>query len=390
MPVSVLVVDDEPDLELLIRQKFRKQVRDGALAFSFAGDGVEALERLAADPAVDIVLTDLNMPRMDGLTLLDRVGALDRLLKVVVVSAYGDMGNIRAAMNRGAFDFINKPIDFADLELTLGKTHRELEDLRQALGFQQELSAIRRELEIATQIQLSALPSRFPAFPERTDFDLYATMIPAQEVGGDFYDFFLLDEFRLGFCIGDVAGKGIGAALFMAVTRTLLRATALGGLRVDECLRHVNRVLFPETLPRLFVTLVYGILDTQTGAVQYAVAGHLPPLHVSGGAVTPLARTHGIGLCLRPDFAYDARTVTLAPGDTLLLYTDGVTEAADHYRALFSNEGLRACLEAAPDENPGAIVGGVLRAIETFADGAPQADDITLLALRYHGPDGRA
>ncbi len=387
MPVRVLLVDDEPDLELLVRQKFRKQIREGALEFAFAGDGVEALETLDADPAVEIVLTDLNMPRMDGLALLDRIGALDRLLKVVVVSAYGDMSNIRAAMNRGAFDFINKPIDFADLEVTLAKTHRELDALRSAVTLRAHLGALQRELEIAAQIQLSALPSRFP---DRTDLDLYATMIPAQEVGGDFYDFFLLDDDHLGFSIGDVAGKGVGAALFMAVTRTLLRATALGGMPPDECLRRVNAVLFPETLARLFVTLVYGILDTRTGEVRYSIAGHLPPFHLSaGGGAAPLPRTRGIGLCLLADFAYDTRAVTLAPGDALVLYTDGVTEATDAQRQQFSVERLHACLADATDESPGAVVRDLLRAIEAFSGGAPQADDITLLALRYHGPGGR-
>ncbi len=387
MPVRVLLVDDEPDLELLVRQKFRRQIREGDLAFTFAGDGVEALEKLDADPALEIVLTDLNMPRMDGLSLLDRVGALDRLLKVVVVSAYGDMDNIRAAMNRGAFDFINKPIDFADLETTLAKTHREMEALRQAVTLRQHLGALQRELEIATQIQLSALPSRFPAFPDRDDFDLYATMLPAQEVGGDFYDFFLLDQDRLGFCIGDVAGKGIGAALFMAITRTLLRATALGGMGAGECLRRVNRVLFPEALPRLFVTAIYGTLDLRTGLLEYAVGGHLLPLHLTpDGTVQPLARTHGIGLCLQADFPYGARTVQLAPGDTVLLYTDGVPEAMDGHREQFSDARVRQCLEKAAGLPPGDVVRDVLQAVEAFGAGLPQADDVTLLAVRYQGP----
>lgn len=386
MPVRVLLVDDEPDLELLVRQKFRKQIREGALDLSFAGDGFEALEKLGADPLIEIVLTDLNMPRMDGLTLLSRIGALDRLLKVVVVSAYGDMSNIRTAMNRGAFDFLNKPIDFADLEATLAKTHRELEALRQAVGLREHLGALQRELEIATQIQLSALPSRFPPFPDRTDFDLFATMTPAQEVGGDFYDFFLLDDDRLGFCIGDVAGKGISAALFMAITCTLLRATAQGGMPPDACLRRVNEVLFPQTLARLFVTLAYGILDTRTGVVEYGIAGHPSPVHVSvRGGARPVERPRGLGLCLLPDFAYDRRTLVLAPGDTLVLYTDGVTEACDPDGAQFTEEPLYTCLADAAGERPEVVVRAVLDALEAFSGGAPQADDITLLALQYQG-----
>jgi len=133
MTDTILVVDDEPDLEDLVRQKFRRQIRDGAYLFHFARDGVEALERVAANPEIDLVVTDINMPRMDGLTLLERLGAGERRLSTVVVSAYGDMPNIRTAMNRGAFDFLTKPIDFADFETTLRKTLGHIERLRDAL-----------------------------------------------------------------------------------------------------------------------------------------------------------------------------------------------------------------------------------------------------------------
>ncbi len=386
MPAKILVVDDEPDLEILIRQKFRKRVRAKEFDFVFAGDGVEALERLANDEAIDIVLTDINMPRMDGLTLLDNIGALDRLLKVVIVSAYGDMDNIRTAMNRGAFDFITKPIDFTDLETTVDKTRREMELLKHAVALRTRMTALQRDLDIASEIQLSSLPSRFPAFPERRDFDLHARMLPAREVGGDFYDFFLIDEHRLGFVLGDVSDKGIGAAMFMAVTRTMLRATALRDLPAHVCVRHVNRVLYPESLRRMFVTLVYGILDTRTGQVDYCNAGHHPPYLIrQTGEVTALERTGGLGLCLMPDFDYQSKNVKLHLGDSLLLFTDGVTEAVDSQRDQFTEERLAEHLRRLNGHTPEAMVREVLHAVETFAEGTPQPDDITLLALRYQG-----
>ena len=391
MPSSILVVDDEPDLELLIRQKFRKRIRSGELAFAFAGDGVEALDHLKADEAVDIILTDINMPRMDGLTLLDHIARLDRLLRVVIVSAYSDMANIRTAMNRGAFDFITKPIDFADLEATLDKTLREVEASKQAAAQHTRLTALERELDIAGRIQLSTLPSRFPAFPERRDFDLHARMQPAREVGGDFYDFFLIDEHRLGFVLGDVSDKGVGAAMFMAVTRTMLRATALRDVPAHTCVRHVNRVLYPESLPHMFVTLVYGILDVRAGLVRYCNAGHnLPFLLRRCAEVETLPRTGGIGLCLLPDFDYQSKAVTLQPGDSLVLYTDGVTEAIDHQHDQFSEERLAACLNRLRGYAPEALIREVLHAVETFADGTSQPDDITLLTLQFHGTGGSA
>ncbi|MEL6611056.1 MAG: SpoIIE family protein phosphatase [Bacteroidota bacterium] len=396
-PIHVLVVDDEPDLELLIRHKFRRQVREGRLALTFAGDGVEALAAVEADPQIELVLSDINMPRMDGLTLLGKLRELDRALKVVIVSAYGDMANIRTAMNRGAFDFVTKPINFEDLALIVNKAHEELDKLRQADMLRRQLNVIQRELEIASRIQLSMLPAATPAFPEREDFDLHATMLPAQEVGGDFYDCFLIDPNpgdeaddtppRLGFVVGDVSGKGVGAALFMAITRTMLRATALQGLPPHEVVRHANRVLHPESMKHMFVTLVYGVLDLTTGEVAFTNAGHHHPVvlrHDGSQETCPCAR--GLGLCLTSDFAYASNRVTLAPGDTLLLYTDGLTEAVDTSGTQFEEMRLAESLGTLPDRSPAEVIRHLLRAVESFSHGAPQADDLTLLAVQYLAP----
>lgn len=381
-PIRLLVVDDEPDLELLVRQKFRREIRDGRMAFTFADDGIEALERLEADDGIEIVLADINMPRMDGLTLLGRITELDRLMKVVIVSAYGDMENIRTAMNRGAFDFITKPIRFDDLTVTIERTHRELAALREAAGAARRLTALQRELEIASKIQLSMLPS---AFPEHPAFDLHATMIPALEVGGDLYDAFPLGDDRLGFAVGDVSGKGVGSAIFMAITRTTLRATALRGLAPAACVREVNRVLFPESMPRMFVTLVYGVLDARTGEVTLCNAGHNRPYVVRrDGRVEAVDGARGVGVCLTGDFEYAPIALTLAPGDGLVLYTDGVTEAADG-RGRFEEKRLEACLAHAGGAAAREVIRGVLRSVEAFTAGAPPFDDLTLLALRYTG-----
>lgn len=383
--IKILVVDDEPDLELLIRQRFRREIGGGQYEFVFAGDGLEALERLDEHPEVDLVLSDINMPRMDGLRLLAEIGELSRLLKVVIVSAYGDMSNIRTAMNRGAYDFITKPIDFADLEATIDKARRELELVRSAFASRKQLTALQRELEIASRIQLSSLPSTFPAFPERHDFDVFATMIPAREVGGDFYDFFLIDDDHLGFSVGDVSGKGVGAAFFMAVTQTIVRATALQGLAPGACISHVNQVLHPISTKRMFVTLAYGVLDVRSGRLDYVVAGHHPPYLVRDGSVRELERTGGIGLCLLPDFTYDVCTVQLEKGDGLVLFTDGVTEAMDAFGEQFSIDRVIECLRRSDGSSAAEQVRDLLRAVEHFTGGGLQDDDITLLALSYLG-----
>src|SRR5579885_613695 len=189
MAVKILVVDDEPDLELLVRQRFRRQIREREFEFAFAHNGLEALEALHNDREIDLVLTDINMPVMGGLTLLSKIKEINPILKAVIVSAYGDLQNIRTAMNRGAFDFLTKPIDFEDFEITVKKTLEQLMTLKEALKEHDQLVAIKQELNVAARIQQSMVPRNFPAFPNRTDFEIFAEMIPAREVGGDFYDF---------------------------------------------------------------------------------------------------------------------------------------------------------------------------------------------------------
>ena len=201
MPAKIMVVDDEPQLQQLVRQKFRKEIRDKEYEFVFAQNGVEAIEKLRSNGDIDLLLTDINTPKMNGLTLLTKLNELDLLLKSVIISAYGDMKNIRTAMNLGAFDFVTKPINLTDLEITIKKCLKELEILKEAISSRDQLAALQRELHIATEIQTSILPQTFPAFPDRKEFDIFAKMITASEVGGDFYDFFTIDKHRIGFAL---------------------------------------------------------------------------------------------------------------------------------------------------------------------------------------------
>jgi sigma-B regulation protein RsbU (phosphoserine phosphatase) len=385
-PIKILVVDDEPDLELLIRQKFRREIRDREMDFKFASDGFNALEQIEGNGQLDIVLSDINMPRMDGLTLLGRLSELESPLKTVIVSAYGDMDNIRTAMNRGAFDFVTKPINFEDLRATVDKTYREVCLIRRAEDSRRHLELLQKELDITIRIQLSTLPSDFPAFPEHSEFDLYATMIPAQEVGGDFYDFFLIDDEHVGFVVGDVSGKGVGAAMFMAITKTLVKATAMQGIPANACMRHVNRVLFPESVRGLFVTAFYGILDIETGQVKYCCAGHNHPyLLRKDGGIEKIEPPQGLAICLKDDFHYKTGHIQLNEGDSIFVYSDGVNEAIDSERREFGLENLQTCLGSAAGGKPVEVVRDVLREVEAFSGGIDQSDDITMLTLQFLG-----
>src|SRR4030067_2664551 len=279
---KILVVDDEPDLEHLILQKFRKKISSKEYEFQFARDGAEAIDIIVNNGSINLILTDINMPVMDGLTLLSKINELNnRLHRSVIVSAYGDMENIRTAMNRGAYDFITKPIDLNDLEITIEKSLKEIEHYKQALSSRDKLIALEQELNIATAIQTSILPKTFPPFPDRKEFDIYAKMLTAKEVGGDLYDFFLIDKYRLGVVIGDVSGKGIAAALLMAVCKTLLKATAYKGMPADNVLSEVNNILVDESPSNMFVTVFYGVLDTRNGNFDYCNAGHNSPYVIS-------------------------------------------------------------------------------------------------------------
>ena len=388
MTHKILVVDDEPDLEVLIRQRFRRQIREKMFDFLFAQNGEEALQKLKEDPEIAVVLSDINMPVMDGLTLLSRINDLSSsTLKAVIVSAYGDIQNIRIAMNRGAFDFLTKPIDFQDFETTIYKTVQESVALRLGLKAREQLVAIQQELGIAARIQQSMLPRTFPPFPDREEFELYATMFAAKEVGGDFYDFFLIDEHRLGFVIADVSGKGVPAAIFMAVSRTLLRATALEKLPPGKCLEYVNAALSSDSDTTMFVTVFYGILHTDTGEVEFCIGGHNPPyLFSANGRVQVLDTPTHMLLGVLSDVPYETHRLKLEPGEGMFLFTDGVTEAMDANDVLYSEERLEEVLQKFRDRSADEMVREVVTDVRKHAGDAPQSDDITVLVLRYLKP----
>ena len=382
---KILVVDDEPDLEFLITQKFRVKIKSGEYEFLFAKDGAEALELIKNTEAINLVLTDINMPVMDGLTLLLKINELNnKLLRSVIVSAYGDMENIRIAMNRGAYDFITKPIDLKDLEITIEKSLKEIEEYKIVLSARDQLIAFKKELDIANVIQSSILPVKFPAFPDRKEFDIYAKMIPAKEVGGDLYDFFMIDKYRLGVVIADVSGKGIAAALLMAVSKTLLKATASKGLPVDDVLCEVNKILVEDSPSNMFVTVFYGVLDTRSGAFEYCNGGHNSPFLIStDGKVNQLKNVGGLLIGAIADTVFESNVIMLKPDETLFFYTDGVTEAFNKNEEEFEEERLIEVLKNSNRSSAIDSVKNVFDNVQKFADGVEQSDDITCLALKY-------
>lgn len=262
--------------------------------------------------------------------------------------------------------------------------------LRQYLRDLQETTAakerIESELKIASEIQMSILPRTFPPFPERTEFDIFATIKPAREVGGDFFDFFLINEEHLFFTIGDVSGKGVPASLFMAITRTLLKANAGIDTAPDEIVRRVNVKLAESNETCVFVTVFCGILNIATGEVIYSNAGHNPPVIMRvGDGVDYIKMPPGMVLGIVEDTPYQSARLVLRPGDILLMYTDGVTEAMNPDHELFSEKRLKAVLSASRESSLEGLSEELMEQILAFADGAQQSDDITMLLVKYQG-----
>ena len=378
-PYKILVVDDEPDLEPLVLQRMRRSIRAGRYTFVFAHNGVEALEKLNADDEIDMVLSDINMPQMDGLTLLDQIPKVDPNIRSVIISAYGDMKNIRTAMNRGAFDFVTKPVDFEDLQVTIDRTLRHMAEWREALQFRDKLVSLQNELDVARGMQQSILPTQFPS---SRHYAVHGKMQAAREVGGDFFDVLSLSDGRLGLAVADVSGKGVPAALFMMSSRTLLKGSAIGVGPPGDVLREVNELLLEDNKEGMFVTVLYAIYDPATRELSYANGGHNSPLIVhADGSSTLLPLTGGIALGIVPDLGYKQETVTLSPGDTVLFYTDGVTEAMNGAEEEFGLDTLRGQLQNDPPQDPEKATAVVFEAVNTFAGDTPQSDDITCLAL---------
>ena len=251
-----------------------------------------------------------------------------------------------------------------------------------------ERERIGTELSLAARIQENMLPNVFPAFPERPEFDIYAVMDPAKEVGGDFYDFFLIDESHLALAIADVSGKGVPAALFMMISKILVQNAAMAALSPAEVLRAVNNQICANNREEMFITVWFGILDTATGKITAANAGHeYPALMTSGGAFELLKDRHGFVIGGMEDIRYRDYELSLTPGSKLFLYTDGVPEATNAENELFGTDRMLRALNEQPSAAPEKILKNVRRAVDGFVKDAEQFDDLTMLCVEYKGPD---
>jgi phosphoserine phosphatase RsbU/P len=261
---------------------------------------------------------------------------------------------------------------------------------RETLGEDDEaiVHALQRydhSLRLAGEIQMRMLPSGTVVLPDSSPFAIHAFIRPAKQIGGDLYDFFWNDE-SLSFCIGDVTGKGVGAALVMAMTKTLLRAYSVFQYDPARLMSAVNARLNEETDPSMFVTAFCGLLNLRKGKLLYSNAGHEPPLILRAGKPAErLVSKAGIPLGALRSFKYVVEKVRLEPGDVVLLFTDGVTEAANRHEELFGSQRLREVVDRCGVSDPAFIVSEIVAAVDRFAEGVPQSDDIAMVCVQYRG-----
>ncbi|MDR9364730.1 MAG: PP2C family protein-serine/threonine phosphatase [Balneolaceae bacterium] len=254
------------------------------------------------------------------------------------------------------------------------------------MEMEEQLSSLNYDLDMAARIQQKILKQDFPVYEEDERFDVYAHMIAAKHVGGDFYDFFKVDDDKFVFFIGDVSGKGMPAAIYMAVCRTMLKSIGSEVLNPAECITKVNNMLIPESDITTFVTVFYGIIDLKKGELSYCNGGHnLPYLLSKDGNVKELSDVGGLLLGKFEGAEYDMSTVKLEPGDSIVTFTDGVTEAENDSGGFFDEERVIEYLEKSADKKLNPLVKGLFLEVMKFAGSAPQSDDITVLTTKYEG-----
>jgi sigma-B regulation protein RsbU (phosphoserine phosphatase) len=391
---NLLIVDDKPANLRLLASMLVEQGYKVRSAIS----GPLALTATRAAPP-DMILLDINMPEMNGYEVCKRLKADKdtRDIPIIFISALDETHDKVKAFSVGGVDYITKPFQLEEV-LARVETHLALRRLQKRL--QDANKRFEEELALAAEIQAGFLPAEPAEIP---GWQVATTLVPARETSGDFYDLIPLPDDRLGLVVADVTDKGTAAALYMALSRTLIRTYAAQyDERPDLAFNAVHRRILADTNTNQFVTVFFGVLDPVTGTLTYANAGHNPPYifnsqngAYASGAVQELTNTGPpLGLRMLKDITWERREVQLAPGDVLVLYSDGITEAQDADEKLFEEERLlevvQASLGAAEPYGPSAqdIEDTILSKVYGFMGEAPQWDDITLMVLVRQLPSG--
>jgi sigma-B regulation protein RsbU (phosphoserine phosphatase) len=378
--VEILILDDEEDTQDLFQQKFRHQIINKNYNFFFAKSTGEAL-KLLNQQAFDIFISDISVAGTDCIGFISMLRKEYPLMRSIVTSAYGDINTLRAVMRGGAHDFVIKPIDFEDFSNTLEKTANVVERLKQVEVTKIKLSAISDELDVSAKLQKSILPGNTL---KKGSIEIWADSISAAEVGGDFYDFFWLSETKLGIVIADVSGKNVSAAMFALIAKTLIKSFSKIYSSPAECFDNVNKTLCGDNVTSMFVTAIYGIIDTEKNEMAYTNAGHLPIVIIQPNKEPKFLECDpGMALGVFEEVKFINNTHYFSPGEMILLYTDGVSEAANKNGEEYDNIRFLEILKNNSTASPHLLTQALIESIREFTKGAPQSDDITTLCLKY-------
>jgi sigma-B regulation protein RsbU (phosphoserine phosphatase) len=377
---KTLIIDDDPEFTALCRDVAAQSQGSESHHFVFASSDDEAIALMKREPDIDLAAVSLDSPAISGLDVFKVLTGAKLRVPRIAVTATPEMTKVRNAIREGAADFLIKPADTLELVETLDRVYAVCEARRHAWRTEAKLSAIRREIDIAGELQKRIIPDQFPSY---RGIDVAARISPAKEMSGDFYDVFEVEGGRIAIVVADVAGKGIPAAFYMAVARTLIRATALHGDDPGFILKQVNRLLCHHDFPGMFVSVFFGLLDAGSWEFSYANAGHLPPYHIRhDGRVEAMEEGGGVVLGVVEDQVYEQGMVIIERGDALFFFTDGLTEAFDIHRNQFSDERLIEWLAGNRDKPAKMLAHDVFAFVDAFTRGAEQSDDITSLVIK--------
>lgn len=370
----ILIVDDvKANVDILV------EALRGEYKLSIALNGENALRNVEKNPP-DLVLLDIVMPGIDGYEVCRRLRASEqtREIPIMFLSALEDVKDKARGFEMGANDYLTKPFEILEVMA-------RVRSLLKAKAYADAVREARdRELSIAREIQMGILPSNISLCTKGTDFDIHAVIEPARQVGGDLYEVLRIDDDRMVVLIGDVSGKGIPAAMFMAVTVTLARTMARQFERPEDILRHLNSELANQNPQGMFVTIACLVFDLRSGKVTCANAGHNSAVFIRPQQSPQfIFGASGTIAGVFPELNITSESMMLAPGDMLILYTDGITEAFNPKREIFGDERLLKCLDGEPTKTSEQTIAGLLEAVRKYTAGEPQSDDITTIAVRY-------
>ena len=393
MPVhdaKLLIVDDNADNRDVLARRLK---RLGYENVAFAEDGIEAMAAIAAD-SFDAVLLDVMMPRMNGIEVLEAMRDQERLEQtpVIMISAATEIDTVVRCIELGAEDYLPKPFNPTLLRARLGSV---LEKRALRAELRRQLDRLEKEMAEARHQQLSMVPTEFPRYERQRDgraliVETHGAMHPAREVGGDLYDCFEAGPDTLCFAVGDVSGKGMPAALFMARARSLLRAITLQIVattgappKPSDMLAVVNEELCKNNPLCMFITLFVGFLDLHTGALAFSNAGHVRPfLLPADGAAYELDSRPGMPLGVMEDVVHANSEIHLGRGEAIVVITDGLPEMMNPEGAFYTLERVVEDLNAQKNASAEALIGHLVTQVMTFSAGTDQADDVTVLAVR--------